>query len=70
MACDGDSGMPMHWRLAFVAAALAAVGIVALLRRDAFDAGMFAGMSGAFIALALAKLVAFRRRRRDAESGR
>ncbi|WP_158882751.1 hypothetical protein [Rhodanobacter sp. L36] len=70
MSCDGDSGIPMHWRLAFVAAALGAVGIFALLRRDAFDAGMFAGMAGAFIALALAKLVAFLRRRRDAESGR
>ena len=66
IACDG--GIPLHWRLAAVAAMLLAVGIFAYLRRDVFDMGIFIGMAAGLVVLALLKFVAYRRRRTQAQA--
>jgi hypothetical protein len=69
-SCEGDSATPMHWRLIYIAAVMAVVGIFAWLRRDAFDAGMFVGIAGGLVLLALFKLAAFLRERRAPKQDR
>ena len=64
LSCDSDNAMPTHWRLIYVAAMMAVVGIFAYFKHDAFDAGIFVGMAGGLILLALIKLVAHLRRGR------
>lgn len=61
LSCDG--AMPMHWRLGIVATMMAVVAIFAYLRHDAFDAGIFIGMSAVLLVGALLKFAAWLRRR-------
>ncbi len=64
MVCDG--GIPLHWRLAVVAAMMLVAGIFAYLRRDIFAAdlatGIVVGMATALVGWALFKFVVRRRR--------
>lgn len=66
-ACEG--AMPMHWRMAAVAIMMAVVGIFAYVQHNAFDAGLFLGLGGGLVLLALIKFFADRRVRQKGAQG-
>ena len=62
LSCEG--AMPMHRRLAIIAALMTIVGVFTYLRRDALDAGIFFGMAAGLALLAGSRLVTYAQRRR------
>jgi hypothetical protein len=68
MACEGDGGIPTHWRVIAVAVMMGAVGVFAYLRNDAQAVGIFGGMAAAFTLIAVIKGVGYWRQRRDASA--
>jgi hypothetical protein len=64
--CDPNDSMALHWRLAIGAMLFAFVALFALLKRDAMDAGMLAGMAIGIALAALAKGIIHWRKRQAA----